>query len=188
MNDHPNFLKWSHGGSLAIGKRKKWRPFKRKQALHLVMKSRFDHVTFSMLTKKHEAEIARTLRRHSKKFDIRILNFANVGNHLHILIRWKRKIQVQNFLRAFAGVVARIVTGAQRGRPFGKFWGYLAFSKVVWDKVGRQVVIKYIDKNKRQARDRRSRVSFLDLFLRKHRFKIPIKDQKEILMAEMFFK
>ena len=185
--DDTNHLKWAHGGSLATGKRKKWRPFKSKQALHLVLKSRFDHETFSMLAEKHERQIERTLRRHSKKFNIRVLNFANVGNHLHILIRWKRKIQVQNFLRAFAGVVARIVTGAQRGRPFGKFWGYLAFSKVVWNRVGCKVVVKYIDKNKQQARERRTRVSFLDLFLRKHRFKIPIKDQKEMLLAEMFF-
>lgn len=159
----------------------------KNQTLHIVMKSRFDLVTFSMLTRKHEKEIKQTLRRHAKKFQIRILDFANVGNHLHIQVRWKRRLQIQNFLRAFAGVVARIVTGAQRGRPFGKFWGYLTFTKVVWHKSGRKIVSKYIEKNKMQARDRRDRVSFLDLFLRKHRFKVPIENKIEILMCEMFF-
>jgi hypothetical protein len=60
-----------------------------------------------------------------------IYEFANAGNHLHLLIRAKCRFALQDFLRAFAGVVARLITGARKGRPIGKFWDFLAYSRVV---------------------------------------------------------
>jgi REP element-mobilizing transposase RayT len=81
----------------------------------------------SMLHPKNARRVDRMVRRMAARFDVRILQYANVGNHLHILIKAKTREDVQNFLRAAAGSVARVVKG------IGKFWDYLAFSVIVRD-------------------------------------------------------
>jgi hypothetical protein len=67
----------------------------------------------------------------ARRFGIRIYDFANVGTHLHLLVRARRRESFQAFLRAFAGIVARRVTGARRGCPSGRFFSGLAWSRVV---------------------------------------------------------
>jgi hypothetical protein len=46
-------------------------------------------------------------------------------------MRAKSRPGFQAFLRAFAGLTARAVTGAKKGKPAGKFWDGLTFSRVV---------------------------------------------------------
>jgi len=67
----------------------------------------------------------------ARRFGIRIYDFANVGSHLHLLVRARRRESFQAFLRSFAGIVARRVTGARRGRPSGRFFDGSAWSRVV---------------------------------------------------------
>jgi hypothetical protein len=67
----------------------------------------------------------------TRRFDVRVYGFANVGTHLHLLVRARRRESFQGFLRSFAGVVARRVTGARRGHPSGTFFSGLAWSRVV---------------------------------------------------------
>jgi hypothetical protein len=67
----------------------------------------------------------------ARRFGIRIYDFANVGTHLHLLVRARRRESFQGFLRSFAGIVARKVTGARRGRASGPFFSGLAWSRVV---------------------------------------------------------
>jgi hypothetical protein len=62
---------------------------------------------------------------------VRVYDFANVGSHLHLVLRARRRDEFQDFLRSFAGVVARRVTGAERGRRTGPFFSGLAWSRVV---------------------------------------------------------
>jgi REP element-mobilizing transposase RayT len=71
------------------------------------------------------------LRRYSRRYGIRVYEFANAGNHLHLLVRAKCRLALQNFLRVFAGIVARRVTGARRGLRVGPFWDMLAYSRVM---------------------------------------------------------
>src|SRR5258706_8592030 len=66
-----------------------------------------------------------------RRFGVRVYDFANVGTHLHLLVRARRRESFQAFLRSFAGLVARWVTGARRGRPSGRFFHGLAWSRVV---------------------------------------------------------
>jgi hypothetical protein len=65
------------------------------------------------------------------RFGVRVYDFANVGSHLHLLVRARRREAFQGFLRSFAGIVARRVTGARRGQPAGPFFSGLAWSRVV---------------------------------------------------------
>jgi hypothetical protein len=67
----------------------------------------------------------------TRRFDVRVYDFANVGSHLHLLVRARRREAFQGFLRSFAGIVARRVTGARRTRPVGRFFTGLAWSRVV---------------------------------------------------------
>jgi hypothetical protein len=48
-----------------------------------------------------------------------------------LLLRTKTRLELQNFLRAFAGVTARLVTGARKGFRVGRFWDFLSYSRVV---------------------------------------------------------
>jgi hypothetical protein len=67
----------------------------------------------------------------ARRFGVKVYDFANVGSHLHLLIRARRREAFQAFLRSFSGIVARRVTGARRGRPTGRFFEDLAWSRVV---------------------------------------------------------
>jgi REP element-mobilizing transposase RayT len=75
--------------------------------------------------------VRRALRALAQRFGIRVYDFANVGSHLHLLVRARKREAFQAFLRSFAGIVARRVTGARRGRPSGRFFSALAWSRVV---------------------------------------------------------
>jgi len=57
------------------------------------------------------------------------------------------KTNLQNFLRTFAGIIPRVVTGARKGNACGKFWDSLAYSKLLT--FGRQFknTSNYIAKN-----------------------------------------
>ena len=87
----------------------------------------------------------------ASRYDVRIYQFANAGNHLHFLLRARSRIGMQSFLRTFAGFVARAVTGARKGLPVGRFWAWTAYSRVLtW---GRQfdVVRRYIFYNEMES-------------------------------------
>lgn len=79
---------------------------------------------------RHKWTVHRILQNTSKRHGIRVYRFANVGNHLHLLIQAKNREALRAFLREFSGVVAATITGATKGRP-EKFWDGLAWSKIV---------------------------------------------------------
>src|SRR5258707_14174494 len=83
----------------------------------------------------------------ARRFGVRVYDFANVGSDLHRLIRSDRRETFQAFLRSFAGIVARRVTGARRGTPVGRFFSGLAWSRVVrWvggDRISKELGISW---------------------------------------------
>jgi REP element-mobilizing transposase RayT len=97
--------------------------------MHVVLTSERARGSWSL--RKHERAVRETLRQTARRFDLKIYGFANVGSHLHLLVRVRRRDAFQGFLRSFAGIVARRVTGARRGRPSGHFFSGLAWSRVV---------------------------------------------------------
>ncbi len=103
------------------------------------------------MREKNRKEIERRLYSYGNRFAIRIFRFANSGNHLHILLKSADKTNLQNFLRTFAGVIPRVVAGAKKGNPYGRFWDSLAYSKLL--SFGRQFknTSNYIAKNTLEA-------------------------------------
>ena len=137
-----------HGGRDAPRKAKTLRPFRAKQPMHLVFRASRARGAWSFLRKRNREGIEALLERCAKRFSVRVLGEANVGNHIHLLVQARRKSDLQNFLRVFAQGVVFLVTGARKGRPVGKFWDALVFSRVVrW---GREysTMLRYIDKNR----------------------------------------
>jgi REP element-mobilizing transposase RayT len=99
--------------------------------MHVVLSSK--RATRSWSLRKHERSVRAALRACAARTGVKVYDFANVGSHLHLLLRARRREEFQAFLRAFAGMVAQNVTGARRGRPLGggSFWSGLAWSRVV---------------------------------------------------------
>jgi REP element-mobilizing transposase RayT len=154
-----------HGGDIRLGRRKLARPIDTRRPLHLVLRSSRARGAWSLRRPENEAIVRQTLRSMARRYGIRVYESANSGNHLHFLVRTKCRHALQNFMRAFAGIVARLITGAQKGRAVGRFWDAICYSRVVqW---GREFwrVRAYVVQNEletlkqipRQPRQHRSR-------------------------------
>jgi hypothetical protein len=126
---HAEIVRTTHGGAAALGRRKLERPVSTRRPMHVVLAS--DRARGPWSLRKHEGAVRVALRRMARRFDIRVYDFANVGSHLHLLLRVRRRASFQAFLRSLTGIVARRVTGARRGHPCGPFFSALAWSRVV---------------------------------------------------------
>src|SRR5262249_24609229 len=119
-----------HGGDERRG-RKVERPVSTRRAMHLTLHSSRANGEGALL--RHRREEREAPRGCARRNDVKVYDFANVGSHLHLLVRARRRDGFRAFLRSFAGIVARKVTGARRGRPLrgGPFWNALAWSRIV---------------------------------------------------------
>ena len=87
------------------------------------------------MDQKHKKRIQQMVEEASREYDIKIDQFVNVGNHLHLLVRFKKRQEIQNFMRVIAGKIAILVTGALKGGAVGRFWDGPCFTRVVnWGK------------------------------------------------------
>jgi REP element-mobilizing transposase RayT len=136
-----------HGGSLNSGRRKLERPIDPKRPLHLVVGSSKAKGSLSFLHPSHCRKVDGKVRALARRFGICIYQFANSGNHLHLLIQGKTRKSIQDFIRALGCRIAQLVTGAGKGKPFGKFWDALAYTRVVeWGRAFREAKY-YVLKN-----------------------------------------
>ncbi len=152
--------KGAHGGEHTKGKRKGLRPFDPKQALHVVLRSSKARGELSMLRPQHCNHIRNLMDRLKTRWGVSVYRYANVGNHLHLLIRAKSRADWQGFIRELSGGIAMIVTGAKKSHALARskskdvcesakrgFWDHLVFTRIVRfgkDFVG---VAEYVLKN-----------------------------------------
>lgn len=137
----------AHGGEHAKGRRKAARPVATKRAMHVILRSSRARGAWSLLTARNAAAVRTVTHATAKRFGIKVYRYANVGNHLHLLVQAKRRADFQNFLRVLAQGICFLVTKARKGNPVGKFWDALAFSRAVsW---GREFerLLEYLEKN-----------------------------------------
>jgi REP element-mobilizing transposase RayT len=155
----------SHGGANTSGKRKLERPLTTKGWIHLVLKSDKAVGQYSFLKPSNHLKVNYILQQKANKFGVRIARLANVGNHLHLQIRISSRGQFQKFLKAVTALIARQVTGARRGKPFGRFWQGLAFTRVLTSRLEEWNLAQYIDRNRAQAHITRAvQIQFLREF------------------------
>ena len=125
------FPKLFHGGGIGQGKRKIRRPLDPKRALHLVLKSSQARGMKSFLQARHAKRIENFIEHTARHYGIKVYRFVNVGNHLHLLVKFQDRSGIQNFLRIVTGKIALWITEAKKGQKKGKFWDQLCFTRVV---------------------------------------------------------
>jgi hypothetical protein len=111
-----------------------------RQALHLVLKrgegaprSRGQasrESAPSLLHPDHAGALELLYRELAHKWGVRVYRYANVGSHLHFLLKPRTRRAWQGFLRELTGKIAMRMTGARKGLE-GKFWTGLAFTRIV---------------------------------------------------------
>lgn len=139
-------------GKLKTSNPKTKRPLSTKHTMHLVLKSSLAKGDWSFRSLRNRKNVDQTVRRHAARYGIRIYEYANVGNHLHILIRVKNRFTYQPFIRSLTGHLTLLVTGARKGTKLKqKFWDFRPFSRVVEWKKAYSVVKDYVVLNQLEA-------------------------------------
>ncbi|MBS1970317.1 MAG: transposase [Bdellovibrionales bacterium] len=155
----------THGGVDSKGRRKEYRPLSEKKWTHLTLKSEKAKGPWSFLTPKNQQIIREILKSKSKKWGVQIAEVVNVGNHLHIKLKFKYREGFQNFLRSVTALIARKITNARRGHASGKFWQGLAFTRVIKTKLEELQLRGYFKANRLQAaKGQRAREEYLQKF------------------------
>src|SRR5262245_53341334 len=111
-----------HGGDVLKGKRKEMRPFSPKASIHIVLRSSRARGPWSMLHRRNRSRVERTIYGFASANHVRVYRFANVGNHLHLLVRTPSPEGLQRFLKTVGGIIPRLITRARKGSRVGKFW------------------------------------------------------------------
>src|SRR5712675_1570641 len=93
-------VRTEHGGAVRKGRRKLARPVSTRRPMHVVLSSRRALGEWSL--RRHERAVKEALRAMARRHDVRVYEFANVGSHLHLLLRVRRVDSFQAFLRSFA--------------------------------------------------------------------------------------
>jgi hypothetical protein len=142
--------KLSFGGDLLKNSNAKVkRPLDSKLPIHLELKCTKSvlrlHKTLIPINK----EVARVCKRHG----VTVYNYANVGNHLHFVLKIPGRQRWSAFIRELTGRIAQIaqgITAQQKGS--GKFWAKLPFTRVVagWQKAFR-IAVQYVELNHLEA-------------------------------------
>jgi hypothetical protein len=117
-------LKRSH----AQGKR----PFSRKLALHVVLRSSQAQGERSLL--RRSRAVGAVIFEEAARTGLKVHGAANAGNHLHLLVQAPSRERLAAFLRAIAGRIAMLVCNAAKGRPLPsgtRFWDQRPFSRLV---------------------------------------------------------
>ena len=141
----------SFGGESQKGKRKCQRPLNPKSSIHLVLKSTRATGVWSLLHRQHKTRVHDLLIKIAQQNGIKVYQYANVGNHLHLLLKMRNRAGFQKFLRIFSGRVALMITQAKKGKAQGKFWDSLAFTRIVhWGKDFTRIT-RYFFKNEIEA-------------------------------------
>jgi REP element-mobilizing transposase RayT len=147
-----------HGGDIDQGRRKLHRPLDPALHYHVVLRSGRARGERSFLHRRNRSRVERLIYSHALKQKVTVDRLANVGNHIHLLVRFPTPEAFRRFLKTIAGLIARQVTGARRGSPLKaldgvkrRFWDGLAYTRgVTW---GRELraVRAYLAKNRLEA-------------------------------------
>ena len=147
------------GGSELKSNPKSQRPLSTKHGLHLVMKSDLAKGAFSLLRRRNAKHINKLVRQQASRCGIKVREYVNVGNHIHMILFLPRiahaeaRKRFKSFVRSLSGLIARHVLEAERNSPKHiRFWSGRPFTRLV--SFGRDLknLFAYIEKNRKQAR------------------------------------
>ena len=99
----------------------------------------------------------------SKRFQIKIVKFANVGNHIYLVVKlplrgMASRKQDAKWIRILPSRLAFEIGGSKKGEPFKdggrnrtKFWDAIPFSRVIHGRRGWTTIDRYVLKNEFEA-------------------------------------
>lgn len=153
-NPQLSFLKKAssaYGGELLKTRkgRLRGRPLDTKNTMHIVMRSSQAKGDWSFKKSKNEIKINHILSKFAHKYGVKIISFANVGNHLHLQVKLSSRRGYKPFIRATTSAIMMAVTGISRwnrGTP-KKFWDYRPFTRVIESYLGFLNLKDYIQIN-----------------------------------------
>ena len=144
------------GALLKKSHAKKARPISTKHAMHVTLRSsKAKNEKSFLLNRQRRLQIEAKIHELAKKFGIKIYKLAIVGNHIHLLLRATYRRGFIYFLRAIAGIIARIALGAQRGQlklaDSDKFWDQRPWTRLLAWTRDFENVKKYVQQNFNEA-------------------------------------
>jgi REP element-mobilizing transposase RayT len=141
----------SHGGVMK-GRRKIFRPLDRKRRLHIVLKSSHARGTRSFVNNK--LQVASLIEEKAKVYGVVIHGCEIMRDHIHIFVSFKSRELIQSFMKVTTGLIARSITKAAKGKPFGKrFWDGLAFTRIITGRRDFATMRNYLVKNNVERED-----------------------------------
>lgn len=143
----------SYGGTLRKKARNRGsRPISTKTPLHICLKSSRAVGKWSFHQPKNWQLIQQLVHFYSKKYGVKILEFANSGNHLHLLVKVGSRQTYLRFIKALSGAIALKVTQANKFQALSdRFWDYRPFTRVVESLRGFLTAKDYLLLNKLEA-------------------------------------
>src|SRR5689334_21964800 len=89
--ERATLFRTEHGGSVRLGRRKGARPVATRRPMHLVLRSSRARGPWSLRGPRTDGRIRETMRALARRYGVRVYEFANAKNHLHLLIRARRR-------------------------------------------------------------------------------------------------
>lgn len=129
--------KTEYGGDLLKTRagRKHGRPLSTKSTMHLVLRS--TRATGAKSFHRFRKPVIEILNNFASKYGVKIVTFANAGNHLHLQLKLSNRYAYNKFIRAVTSAIAMKVSGrnrwtvdAESTKPT-KFWDRRPFSRIV---------------------------------------------------------
>ena len=141
-------IKQFGGALLKKSNAKTKRPLSTKHAIHVVLRSSKAKGEWSLRSLKNQKTVEKLTRNLAKKYSIKIYEYANVGNHLHLLIKLNNRFTFNPFIRALSGSIALKVTGSNKLKALKeKFWDYRPWTRVVEWKKAYSIAKDYVIQN-----------------------------------------
>ncbi len=157
----------SHGGVLRnqrLGRR--GRPLSNRDPVHLVLKAQRLCLGkgLGLRTYKRFFLIQSLVQRYSLRFSVKVEQISIQGDHIHLLVRSRRRRALQNFLRVVSGQIAQefirreiLVVTDTPDRKTGaggkklKLWLHRPFTRVIKGRRALVIVRNYIQLNEKEA-------------------------------------
>jgi REP element-mobilizing transposase RayT len=136
------------GGSLLKGNPKTKRPLDSKSPVHLNLRANQG----GMRLPKTFGKVHELIHEAAKKYGVKIFDYANVGNHIHLLIQVTKIKLWSAFIRELTGRIAQVCRELGVAVKGDGFWRTRPFTRIVagWQKAFR-IMKDYIYLNKIEA-------------------------------------
>jgi len=137
------------GGHLKNSHAKTKRPLESKLPIHLCLRSNLSLFRLPKNYRKVNETVANICRKHG----VKIYEYANVGNHIHLLIRIPSVRRWAAFIRELTGRLAQIAQGLKLSeKGVEQFWKQRPFTRIVrgWQKTYK-IAKEYIQLNQLEA-------------------------------------